>query len=165
MKYLQDILINGTGGLQGRLVRKQVNNVDEGGSMTVLCLAGGEPVPTVGLSVNGVTLHSQKSLLMTTIIHNITRDVSFISCTVDNSVGEPAETTKMVTVNREPRITAPLLTSVGAGDSLKLQCTVDAYPAPKLGLFRDSNMTRGIMGTSDPRIKVLTLINFMITND
>ena len=54
------------GGLQVR--PKAVEGL---GTLTVLCVAGGEPVPEVSLAVNGVTLHSERVLLLSTIIHNI----------------------------------------------------------------------------------------------
>ena len=44
----------GVGGqLPGKLVRRLVESVAEGGTLTVLCLAGGEPVPTLALAING----------------------------------------------------------------------------------------------------------------
>ena len=57
-------------------------------------------------------MHSQTSLLMTTVIHNVTREVKHVSCTADNGVGEAAEAAKVVTVRRAPLVTAPMLTSV-----------------------------------------------------
>ena len=97
MRFVQSVKIPGFG--PGRLIRKTVDTVDEGGSLTVLCLAGGEPVPKLSLSINGVILHSQTALMMTTVIHNITRDVKFISCFAENGVGMPMESSKMITVN------------------------------------------------------------------
>ena len=49
-----------TGGPQRR-----VKAVEELGSLTVLCVAGGEPVPEVSLAVNGIILHTERVLLHT----------------------------------------------------------------------------------------------------
>merc|ERR1719158_1813077 len=42
---------------------------------------------------------------------------------------------------------------VGEGGTLKLECSVDASPAPKLGIFRDKNATEGV-DYADTRIKI-----------
>lgn len=128
--------------------------MEEGGSLTVLCVAGGEPVPEVSLAVNGVILHSERVLLLSTLIHNITRDVETVSCAADNGVGRPVEAVKLITVRRAPVITVQSVTRVMIGARLVIQCDIDAYPSPSLGVFRDRGLTRGLVGAGDKRINV-----------
>ena len=53
-RLVEDLRVAGGGGqLAGKLVRRLVDSVAEGGTLTVLCLAGGEPVPTLRLAING----------------------------------------------------------------------------------------------------------------
>ena len=53
-RLVEDLRVAGVGGqLPGKLVRRLVESVAEGGTLTVLCLAGGEPVPTLSLAING----------------------------------------------------------------------------------------------------------------
>ena len=51
-------------------------------------------------------------------------------------------------------ITAPMLSTVVAGDTLVLQCSVDAYPAPSLSFSRDHDHKIGMIGINDTRVKV-----------
>ena len=41
-----------------------------------------------------------------------------------------------------------------AGSRLELQCSVDAWPAPRLGVYRDSNLTVGLVGSEDSRVNI-----------
>ena len=140
-----------TGGLS---LRRRVKAVEEAGSLTVLCVAGGEPVPEVSLAVNGVTLHSERVLLLSTIIHNITRDMETVTCAADNGVGRPVQAVKLVTVRRAPVISVASVTRVRAGGRLVTQCDIDAYPSPSIGVFRDRNLTRGLVGAGDKRVNI-----------
>ena len=40
------------------------------------------------------------------------------------------------------------------GSRLELQCSVDAWPAPRLGVYRDSNLTVGLVGSEDSRVNI-----------
>ena len=40
------------------------------------------------------------------------------------------------------------------GSRLELQCSVDAWPAPRLGVYRDTNLTVGLVGSEDSRVNV-----------
>ena len=51
-----------------------------------------------------------------------------------------------------------MLSSVMVGDSLRLVCEVDAWPAPSLGIFRDRNLTIPV-DQSDHRVKVEAFTN------
>ena len=154
MRLFQEVTIQGSGGLPDTKVKRLVNTVEAGGSLTVQCLASGEPAPDLSLNINGVTMHTEKeTLVMNTLIHNITRDIKFISCDADNGIGGGVEAIKMINVLRKPIVKAPLMTSVMEGETLKLECSVDANPAPKLGIFRDKNATQGV-DYADTRIKI-----------
>jgi len=131
---------------------KNLNTVREGGSMTVLCIGSGMPIPTLTLSINGVAFHSQVTRYMATVVHNITKDVRLISCYANNDYGTPMTASRMVTVSRAPTLTAPMTTSVMLGDTLTLSCKVDAFPAPTLGIYRDKNLQRGV--TESDRISI-----------
>ena len=52
-RLVEDLRVAGVSGIPGKLVRRLVESVAEGGTLTVLCLAGGEPVPTLRLAING----------------------------------------------------------------------------------------------------------------
>ena len=53
-RLVEDLRVAGVGGqVAGKLVRRLVDSVAEGGTLTVLCLAGGEPVPALRLAING----------------------------------------------------------------------------------------------------------------
>jgi hypothetical protein len=134
-----------TGGLQRR-----VKAVEKLGSLTVLCVAGGELVPEVSLAVNGIILHTERVLLLSTLIHNVTRDMETVSCTADNGLDRPAEYVKLVTVKCAPVISVPSVTQVREGQRLVIQCDIDAYPS------------RGLVGAGDTRIKI-TAFSFLVT--
>ena len=138
----------------GWSLRKRIQAVEESHSLTVLCVAGGEPVPEVSLAVNGLTLHSERVLLLSTVIHNITREMETVSCAADNGVGRPVEAVRLVTVRRTPVIRAPEVIRVREGARLVLQCDIDAYPSPSIGVYRDSNLTQGLVGAGDNRINI-----------
>ena len=40
----------------------------------------GEPLPEVSLAVNGIILHTERVLLLSTLIHNVTMDMETVSC-------------------------------------------------------------------------------------
>ena len=86
-------------------------------------------------------------------IHNITRDIKFISCDAEKGIAGGVEAIKMINVLRKPIVKSPLMTSVVEGGTLKLECSVDANPAPKFGIFRDRNATQGV-DYADTRIKI-----------
>ena len=52
-RLVEDLRVAGVSGIPGKLVRRLVESVAEGGTLTVLCLAGGEPVPALRLAING----------------------------------------------------------------------------------------------------------------
>jgi len=138
-----------------QLVRNNtLNTVSEGGSMTVLCIATGMPVPTVKLSIDGVELHSKVTKYLVTVVGNVDKDLHHISCSANNSYGTPMTATKEITVSRAPTLTAPMATSVMSGDTLTLTCKVDAFPAPKLAFYRDKNLKQRI--AESDRVYILT---------
>ena len=50
-----------------------------------------------------------------------------------------------------PYLTVPV---AQVGSRLELQCSVDAWPAPRLGVYRDTNLTVGLVGSEDSRVNV-----------
>lgn len=105
--------------------------------MTVLCLALGNPAPTISLYIGGHLLRQDTSRHMVTIIHNVTTDMEQVSCYADNGYGIPMQATKKVNISYAPRIQASGITVASAGESVDLKCTVKAKPTPKAMFWRD----------------------------
>lgn len=75
--------------------------IPEGGSMTILCLAMGNPAPTISLYVGGHLVRQDTSRHMVTTIHNISTDMEHVSCYADNGYGIPMQATKKVNISCE----------------------------------------------------------------
>lgn len=58
--------------------------MSEGNSMTILCLALGNPVPNVKLYVGGHFVREEMTRHMVTTVHNVTLEMEHISCYADN---------------------------------------------------------------------------------
>lgn len=116
-----------------------INLVMEGSSMTILCIAMGTPMPTISLYISGRLVRQETTRHMVTVIHNVTRDMDQISCYADNGYGTPMQATRKITISHLPHITASGITMAAQGDSVVLECTVDAYPEPKMMFWRDHN--------------------------
>eukprot|EP00092_Neocalanus_flemingeri_P093803 GFUD01119242.1.p1 GENE.GFUD01119242.1~~GFUD01119242.1.p1 ORF type:complete len:1460 (+),score=180.34 GFUD01119242.1:219-4598(+) len=129
-----------------------INMVTEGSSMTVLCIAMGTPLPTVTLYINGHPLRSEITRHMVTMVHNVTSDMGHVSCYADNGYGTPMIASRKITISRAPTLSAPASTTVMKDDVLVLQCKVDAFPAPTMAIFRDSELKQSMM--SDDRISI-----------
>lgn len=52
--------------------------------MTILCLALGNPVPSVRLYVGGHLIREETTRHLVTTVHNISTDMEHISCYADN---------------------------------------------------------------------------------
>ncbi|XP_055528945.1 Ig-like and fibronectin type-III domain-containing protein 1 [Wyeomyia smithii] len=111
--------------------------ISEGGSMTILCLALGNPAPTISLYVGGHLVRQDTSRHMITVIHNVTTDMEHISCYADNGYGIPMQASKKVNISFAPRIQASGITIASVGESVDLKCTVRARPIPKTMFWRD----------------------------
>ncbi|XP_052873386.1 Ig-like and fibronectin type-III domain-containing protein 1 [Anopheles cruzii] len=111
--------------------------ISEGGSMTILCLAMGNPAPTISLYVGGHLVRQDTSRHMITVIHNVTTDMEHISCYADNGYGIPMQAAKKVNISFAPRIQAAGITVASVGESVDLRCTVRARPIPKTMFWRD----------------------------
>ncbi|XP_050094930.1 Ig-like and fibronectin type-III domain-containing protein 1 [Anopheles aquasalis] len=111
--------------------------ISEGGSMTILCLAMGNPAPTISLYVGGHLVRQDTSRHMITVIHNVTTDMEHISCYADNGYGIPMQAAKKVNISFAPRIQASGITVASVGESVDLKCTVRARPIPKTMFWRD----------------------------
>ncbi|XP_030373316.1 Ig-like and fibronectin type-III domain-containing protein 1 isoform X2 [Scaptodrosophila lebanonensis] len=113
------------------------DNIPEGGSMTILCLALGNPAPTISLYVGGHLVRQDTSRHMVTVIHNVSADMEHVSCYADNGYGVPMQATRRVNICYSPKIQAAGITVASVGDEVELRCTVDSKPAPKTIFWRD----------------------------
>ncbi|KAH8405330.1 hypothetical protein KR222_005359 [Zaprionus bogoriensis] len=113
------------------------DNIPEGGSMTILCLALGNPAPTISLYVGGHLVRQDTSRHMVTVIHNVSADMEHVSCYADNGYGVPMQATRRVNICYPPKIQAAGITVASVGDEVELRCTVDSKPAPKTIFWRD----------------------------
>jgi len=78
-----------------------INLVIEHGSMTVLCIAMGTPLPTISLYISGRLVRQEVTRHMVTVIHNVTRDMDQIACYADNGYGTPMQSTRRITISRK----------------------------------------------------------------
>ncbi|XP_002074396.3 Ig-like and fibronectin type-III domain-containing protein 2 isoform X1 [Drosophila willistoni] len=153
------------------------DNIPEGGSMTILCLALGNPAPTISLYVGGHLVRQDTSRHMVTVIHNVSADMEHVSCYADNGYGVPMQATRRVNVCYPPKIQAAGITVASVGDEIELRCTVDSKPAPKTIFWREKEgripvITGGnyyvSVRTNDTRSSIYTMslrINKLQTND
>ncbi|XP_055908191.1 Ig-like and fibronectin type-III domain-containing protein 2 [Eupeodes corollae] len=111
--------------------------VAEGGSMTVLCLALGNPAPTISLYVGGHLVRQDKSRNMVTVIHNVTMDMEHVSCYADNGFGMPMQATRKINISYPPRLQASGITVANIGDTVDLKCAIKSIPHPKIMFWRD----------------------------
>ncbi|CAK1550359.1 unnamed protein product [Leptosia nina] len=116
-----------------------VNLVVEGASMTILCIAMGTPTPTISLYISGRLVRQEVTRHMVTVIHNVTRDMDQISCYADNGYGTPMQASRKINISHVPTIQASGITMAAAGDSVILECRVEALPKPTIAFWRDPN--------------------------
>ncbi|KAG6463259.1 hypothetical protein O3G_MSEX013776 [Manduca sexta] len=116
-----------------------VNLVVEGSSMTILCIAMGTPTPTISLYISGRLVRQEVTRHMVTVIHNVTRDMDQISCYADNGYGTPMQASRKINISHVPTIQASGITMAAAGDSVILECRVEALPKPTIAFWRDPN--------------------------
>lgn len=69
--------------------------------MTILCLALGNPIPTISLYVGGHFVRSEIGRHMVTIIQNVTKDMEKVSCQVSNGYGVPVQATRKINISCE----------------------------------------------------------------
>ncbi|EDW26268.1 GL24598 [Drosophila persimilis] len=129
------------------------DNIAEGGSMTILCLALGNPAPTISLYVGGHLVRQDTSRHMVTVIHNVSADMEHVSCYADNGYGVPMQATRRVNICYPPKIQAAGITVASLGDEIELRCTVDSKPAPKTIFWREK----------DGRVPVINGGNYFIS--
>ncbi|KAG7312486.1 hypothetical protein JYU34_001998 [Plutella xylostella] len=116
-----------------------VNLVVEGSSMTILCIAMGTPTPDISLYISGRLVRHEETRHMVTVIHNVTRDMDQISCYADNGYGTPMQASRKINISHVPSIQASGITMAAAGDSVILECRVEALPKPTVAFWRDPN--------------------------
>ncbi|XP_066261909.1 Ig-like and fibronectin type-III domain-containing protein 1 [Euwallacea similis] len=114
-----------------------INLVIEGSSMTILCIAMGNPMPTISLYISGRLVRQDTTRHMVTVIHNVTRDMDQISCYADNGYGTPMQASRKITISHGPHIQASGITMATIGDSVILECKVEATPEPKMIFWKN----------------------------
>lgn len=78
-----------------------MNLVLEGGSMTVICVAMGTPMPTVSLYISGQLIKQEKTRHMVAVLSNVTRFMNEITCYANNGFGQPSEASRRIVVGRK----------------------------------------------------------------
>nr|CAI5827663.1 unnamed protein product [Callosobruchus analis] len=114
-----------------------INLVIEGSSMTILCIAMGTPMPTISLYISGRLVRQETTRHMVTVINNVTKDMDQISCYADNGYGTPMQASRKITISHGPHIQANGITMATLGDSVTLECKVEAQPEPKMIFWRN----------------------------
>ncbi|XP_064105777.1 Ig-like and fibronectin type-III domain-containing protein 1 isoform X2 [Macrobrachium nipponense] len=114
-----------------------INLIVEGGNMTVLCIAMGSPPPTVSLYISGLLVNQNVTRHMVTVVPNVTRNMTDISCYADNGYGTPMQASKTIRISRRPIIASDPVVRVTQEDSVTIECKVDAWPEPSLVWWRD----------------------------
>ncbi len=77
-----------------------MNLVLENGSMTVICVAMGTPMPTISLYVSGELIKQEKTRHLVAVISNVTRSMNLITCYAENGYGQPSEASKRIVIGR-----------------------------------------------------------------
>ncbi|KAM5222669.1 opioid-binding protein/cell adhesion molecule isoform 3-T3 [Hipposideros larvatus] len=138
--------------------------VNEGSSVTLLCLAIGRPEPTVTwrhLSVKGQGFVSEDEYLE---ISDIKRDQSGeYECSALNDVAAPDVRKVKITVNYPPYISKAKNTGVSVGQKGILSCEASAVPTAEFQWFKeDTRLATGLDGVrieNKGRISTLTFFN------
>ncbi|XP_014259678.1 Ig-like and fibronectin type-III domain-containing protein 1 isoform X2 [Cimex lectularius] len=114
-----------------------INLIVEGSSMTVLCIAMGTPMPTISLYISGRLVRQEVTRHMVTVIYNVTRDMNHISCYADNGYGTPNESRRRIVISYKPHLTASGIAMATHGDTVTLECLVEAHPEPQMMFWQD----------------------------
>uniref|UniRef100_A0A8C6XIP2 Opioid binding protein/cell adhesion molecule like n=1 Tax=Naja naja TaxID=35670 RepID=A0A8C6XIP2_NAJNA len=138
--------------------------INEGSSVTLLCLAFGRPEPTVTwkhLSSKGQGFISDDEYLEIT---GITREQSGeYECTAVNDVAAPDIRRVKVTVNYPPSISSPKNTGVSVGQKGILRCEASAVPVAEFQWFKEetrlANGLDGLKIENKGRMSTLTFFN------
>ncbi|XP_027555460.1 opioid-binding protein/cell adhesion molecule isoform X5 [Neopelma chrysocephalum] len=138
--------------------------VNEGSSVTLMCLAFGRPEPTVTwrhLSGKGQGFVSEDEYLEIT---GITREQSGeYECSAVNDVAVPDVRKVKVTVNYPPYISNAKNTGASVGQKGILQCEASAVPVAEFQWFKeDTRLANGLDGVrieSKGRLSTLTFFN------
>ncbi|XP_035119906.2 opioid-binding protein/cell adhesion molecule isoform X2 [Callithrix jacchus] len=138
--------------------------VNEGSSVTLLCLAIGRPEPTVTwrhLSVKGQGFVSEDEYLE---ISDIKRDQSGeYECSALNDVAAPDVRKVKITVNYPPYISKAKNTGVSVGQKGILSCEASAVPMAEFQWFKeDTRLASGLDGVrieNKGRMSTLTFFN------
>lgn len=144
----------------------------EGGSMTVICVAMGTPMPLVSLLIDGTLVRQEKTRHLVAPVSNVTRSTTTVTCYADNGYGQPSEASKRVYIGRKhhkvfklfcsitllnsgrPSIHASMITLATPGEDVTLECQVDAHPAPVLGFSRDQDLVQAISNSSKYEVTI-----------
>ncbi|GAB6027715.1 hypothetical protein CHUAL_001951 [Chamberlinius hualienensis] len=106
------------------------SQVVEGSNLTVLCVAMGNPVPTISFFVNGILYAQQKTRNLVAVITNVTRSMAMVVCYAENGYGLGMQSSRRVYVSSE-HVTAI------EGQQAVLTCLVNANPEPHMSWWKD----------------------------
>lgn len=67
--------------------------------MTILCVALGDPIPTISLYIGGHMIHSEVGRHLVTIIHNVTVDMDRVACHTKNGYGPPMMSERKISIS------------------------------------------------------------------
>ncbi|XP_066906093.1 Ig-like and fibronectin type-III domain-containing protein 1 [Halyomorpha halys] len=134
-----------------------INLVVEGSSMTILCIAMGTPMPTISLYISGRLVRQEITRHMVTVVHNVTRDMNHISCYADNGYGTPMEARRRIIISYQPHLTANGIKMATHGDTVTLECLVEAHPDPKMVFWKD--FANRIPVIQDPKHEIVIIKN------
>lgn len=128
-----------------RIPSAEIITLNEGDSLTVQCLAQGNPKPKLTWSKKGekaghTTIDDLKSTLSLENVDESHSDT--YSCTAKNGVGNPVTSEFQILIKFKPRVKfsneeninkSVMYSAVGRKEQLK--CIVDSYPTPKMSLL------------------------------
>ncbi|XP_068232541.1 LOW QUALITY PROTEIN: myomesin-3-like, partial [Palaemon carinicauda] len=132
-----------------------INLIVERGNMTVLCIAMGSPPPTVSRYISGQLIHQNVTRHMVTVVPNVTRNMTEISCYADNGYGTPMQASKTIRISQN-FLTFPGSSGVGiaiAGVVVVLLTTaviVGVFFARKKHLFGGKGSANGGISFENP---------------
>uniref|UniRef100_T1JD05 Uncharacterized protein n=1 Tax=Strigamia maritima TaxID=126957 RepID=T1JD05_STRMM len=113
--------------------------IEEGGTMTILCVASGTPVPLVGVYISGRRIFEEFTRHLIARVSNISRDMNVVTCTADNGVGIGSQATQRIKISYSPLIVGKRPQIRRIGENTLLECIVDGFPKPLLTWWKDQD--------------------------
>ncbi|ODM96583.1 Ig-like and fibronectin type-III domain-containing protein C25G4.10 [Orchesella cincta] len=130
-----------------------MNLLVEGRTMTVVCVALGDPTPTISLYINGKLIKQQKNRHLTQVVENITREMDIVSCYADNGYGTPMQSARRIQISHAPSVTGSEINFATEGEAASIECIVTAHPEPKVVFWKNSQDRIPIVNGGNYRIE------------